>query len=73
LSFTVSGGTSSTFDIYRNGTLLYPNNYGPTTFQNYGSNLTPGQAFSYYFVVNLAAGGTATSNTVSAIAPSNCH
>jgi hypothetical protein len=73
LSFTVSGGTSSTFDIYRNGTLLYADNYGTTTFQNYGSNLTPGQTFSYYFVVHLAAGGTATSNTVSAVAPSNCH
>jgi hypothetical protein len=72
LSFTVSGGTSSTFDIYRNGTLLYTANTG-TTFQNYGSNLTPEQTFNYYVVVHLAAGGTATSNTVSGVAPSNCH
>src|ERR1035437_3190538 len=34
LSFTVSGGTSSTFDLYRGGSLLSPSNTG-TTFDNY--------------------------------------
>ena len=75
LSFTVSGGTSSDFDIYRDGILLYPDNTG-TTYLSYGTpgnRLTPGQNYSYYVVVHLAAGGTATSNTASAIAPSNCH
>jgi hypothetical protein len=75
LSFTVSGGTSSTFDIYRNGTLDYPANTG-TTFWSYGTpgnRLTPGKTYSYQVVVHLAAGGTATSNTASAVAPTNCH
>jgi len=70
LSFSVSGGTETTFDLYRNGTLLYPSNPG-TTFSNYGS-LTAGQSYSYYVVVHLSGGGTATSNTVYATAPSNC-
>jgi hypothetical protein len=75
LSFTVSGGTSSTFDIYRNNSLLYPANTG-TTFQSYGipgDRLTPGQTYSYYVVVHLTSGDLVTSNTVSAIAPTNCH
>jgi hypothetical protein len=72
LSFTVSGGTSNNFDIYRDGTLLYSDNSG-ATFMNYGPGLAPGQTFSYYVVVHLTGGGTATSNTVFAVAPTNCH
>jgi hypothetical protein len=76
LSFTVSGGTSHSFDVYRNGTLLSPNNSGTTTFQNFGTpttRLTPGQTYNYYVFVYLVGGGTATSNTVPGTAPSNCH
>jgi hypothetical protein len=70
LSFTVSGGTETVFDIYRNGSLLYPSNTG-TTFNNYGS-LVAGQTYSYYVIVHLTSGSTATSNTVNATAPTSC-
>jgi hypothetical protein len=69
LSFSVSGGgTSSTFDLYRNGSLLYPSNTG-TTFDNYP--VTAGSSYNYYVVVRLTNGSTATSNTVSVSVPSN--
>src|ERR1019366_3323428 len=67
LSFTVSGGTASTFDLYRNGSLLYASNSG-ATFDNYP--LTVGSTYSFYVIVHLSAGGTATSNTVSVTAAS---
>src|SRR5208283_5866069 len=69
LSFTVSGGTENTFDLYRNGSLLYTSNTG-TTFDNYP--LTAGSTYSYYVVVHLSDGTTATSNTAS-VTPSTCQ
>ena len=71
LSFTLSGGTESTFDLYRNSA-LYSAGVSGTTFANVGSNVTKGQTYSYYVVVHLSSGSTATSNTVSATAPSTC-
>ena len=71
LSFTVSGGTESTFDLWRNGASYSTGNTG-TTFANYGSATVAGQSYSYYVVVHLTSGATVTSNTVSATAPTNC-
>ena len=71
LKFTLSSGTSTTFDLYRNGA-LYLAGISGTTFSNTGSKVTAGQSYSYYAVVHLSGGGTATSNTVNATAPSNC-
>jgi hypothetical protein len=68
LSFTVSGGTASTFDLYRNGSLYSPSNTG-STFDNYP--VTAGTTYSYYVVVHLTSGSTATSNTVSVSVPGN--
>jgi hypothetical protein len=73
LSWSISGGAASTYDLWRNG-LLYPAGTGMngTTFSNYGSNVTAGQIYNYYIVAHLSTGSTVTSNTVSATAPSNC-
>ena len=69
LSFSVSNGTPSRFDLFRNGSLLYPSNTG-TTFNNYP--VTAGGSYSYYVVVHLTTGATVTSNTTSIAAPSRC-
>jgi hypothetical protein len=72
LSFSLSGGTESTFDLYRNGALYSPSNIG-TTFSNYGSNVVAGQTYSYYVVVHLTSGATVTSTPpVSVMAPTTC-
>jgi hypothetical protein len=66
LGFSVNGGTMNVFDIYRNGSLLYPSNTG-TTFLNYP--VTAGSTYNYFVVVHLTNGGTVNSNTVSIFVP----
>ena len=66
LSYNVSNGTSSRFDLFRNGSLLYPANTG-TTFNNYP--VTVGGSYSYYVVVRLTSGASITSNTVNVSVP----
>ncbi len=68
LSFNVSGGTPSTFDLYRNGGLLYPANTG-TPFHNYP--VMKGTSYTYYVVVRLTTGSTVTSNQVAIPIPSS--
>ena len=68
LAFTVTGGTPNVFDIYRNGSLLYPSNTG-TTFDNYP--VTAGSNYSYYVIVRLTTGNSITSNTVTVSVPAN--
>jgi pimeloyl-ACP methyl ester carboxylesterase len=73
LTWTPSGITASSYDLYRNGS-LYPAGAGltGTSFDNYGSNVSAGGTYSYYVLAHLNSGGTLNSNTVTATAPTNC-
>lgn len=61
-----SGAT--TFDVYRNGSLLFPANTG-STFLN--TSVTAGTTYSYYVVAKNASGST-ISSTISVTADTNC-
>ena len=73
LTWTLSGATASSYDLYRNGS-LYPAGTGinGTSFDNYGSNVSAGGTYSYYVLAHLSSGGTLNSNTVNATAPADC-
>jgi uncharacterized repeat protein (TIGR03803 family) len=71
LSLALSGGTESTFDLWRNGASISVGNTG-MTLADYGSAILAGQSYSYYVVVHLSTGISVTSNTVQATAPSSC-
>lgn len=65
----LSGWGSSgftTFDLYRNGSLLYPANTG-STFLN--TSVTAGTTYTYSVTAINASGSTPSSNTVSVTAP----
>jgi hypothetical protein len=68
---SLSGWGSSgftTFDLYRDGSLLYPANTGPN-FLN--TSVTAGVTYSYSVTAKNASGST-SSNTVTVTAPSSC-
>lgn len=70
LSTTLAGGVASTFDVWRNGTMLSPT-YG-TSYPDFGGAMAAGQSYSYYVVMHLGSGANLTSNTVTVTAPTNC-
>jgi len=71
LSFALSGGTESTFDVWRAGASVSTGNTG-TTFLDSSSALVAGQSYSYYVIVHLSNGSSVTSNTVAATASTTC-
>ncbi|MGI8965863.1 MAG: hypothetical protein ACR2H1_07210, partial [Limisphaerales bacterium] len=71
LNWTMSDGANS-YEIYRNGTKIYPANgtYTGITFYNNGSGLFAGQSYSYFILARNAA-GTTQSNNVNVAIPAN--
>ncbi|MCA0382602.1 MAG: peptidoglycan DD-metalloendopeptidase family protein [Bacteroidetes bacterium] len=68
LSWTASANATS-YDIYRNGTLLAPN---ITTTQYINTGLTAGTQYTYYVQAKNTAGNTNNSNGILAVTALNC-